>query len=107
MLKNKINRIETKLKHNTIDAIRTASYSYVSGPKVGGGSSYHQEHKDLKYFIWCRVLEKGDYLKSRSGVVLPRPWGEQNKNATLPALAAPYVPFSQREERKISANSLH
>ena len=51
MLKNKINRIETKLKHNTIDAIRTASYSYVSGPKVGGGSSYHQEHKDLKYFF--------------------------------------------------------
>lgn len=39
MLKNNINRIETKFKHNTIVAIKTASYSYVSGPKVGGGSS--------------------------------------------------------------------
>lgn len=51
MLKNKINRIEIKFQHNTIVAIKTASYSYISGPKVGGGSSYHQEYKDLKYFI--------------------------------------------------------
>lgn len=77
-------------------------------PKWVEAALNHQEYKDLKYFIWCGVLEKGNYLKSRSGVVLPRPWGGQKKKkATLPVLSAPYVPFSQREERKISANSLY
>lgn len=49
MLKNKINRTEIELKHNTIVAVKAASYSCVSDPKVGGGHSYHQEYKDLKY----------------------------------------------------------
>lgn len=52
-------------------------------PKWVEAALNHQEYKDLKYFIWCGVLEKGNYLKSRSGVVLPRPWGGQKKKKQL------------------------
>lgn len=102
-----------ELRHDTIVGTKAASYPVLQVSKWVEEALTPQSTKDLKCPIWLTVLEIGNYLRPRCGVVLLSPWvdlrekNKQKKAATSTIFSASLHMFPFLNMKKKIFQVLH